>query len=232
LLLGEGADELFGGYSWFGLSQLPFWLMPARIRSAIYYYALSRNVTFHPSRYYTFWCELLNQTGAGDIFNQIATLELTQQLPNHLLMKVDKATMASSVEARVPYLDHRVVEFVYSLPREYKLRGDWADLRRPREKYILRQIAFSYLPPQTAFQKKRGFMLPNREVLNADISKVRDYVTSSGSLASRLLSRRRIASLFVSTGIPLLDMEREYLLWRIFLLEVWNKTYVEYQGPR
>ncbi|NMB69713.1 asparagine synthase (glutamine-hydrolyzing), partial [candidate division WWE3 bacterium] len=55
LLLGEGADELFGGYSWFGLSQLPFSLLPKPVRDSIYYYAISRNYSFNFLHYSGYW---------------------------------------------------------------------------------------------------------------------------------------------------------------------------------
>ncbi len=223
LLLGEGADEIFGGYSWFGLSQLPFSAMPSIVRSALYYYAVSRNITFNPLKYYPFWNQQYRNFRNHDIFRNTSNIELLLQLPNHLLMKVDKGSMAASVEARVPYLDHKVIEFVYSLPREFKLKSRVYSPTSLNEKYILREVAKRYLPEGLVNRKKRGFMLPMKEVLESNFDKVKSYALAENSITSRFIPRKKIESLFKPSAIPPLAMEREYLLWRIFLLEVWYR---------
>lgn len=224
LLLGEGADELFGGYSWFGLSQIPFSLLNYSSRSALYYYAISRNLSFKPKKYYEIWEKINRAYFDTDIFKNISNVELLLQLPNHLLMKVDKGSMSASIEARVPYLDRKVVEFVYNLPREYKLRGKVFSNKATNEKHILREVAKKYLPENLANRKKRGFMLPMGEVLESNIDKVKSYVLSNNSLNSALFKKSDIASLFERSTMPMLSTQREYLLWRLFLLEVWYRN--------
>src|SRR5438445_13841852 len=71
--------------------------------------------------------------------NQALAFDLRTALCDSLLMKADKATMQASLEARVPYLDKRLVEFAVHLPAEFKLR-------RFKGKYILRRVAAEYLP--------------------------------------------------------------------------------------
>lgn len=225
LLLGEGADEIFGGYSWFGISKLPYSLLPNIIKSAMYYYAISRNVSFNPRFYYSYWNSLFGNLHNKDIFKNVSNLELKSQLPNHLLMKVDKATMSASVEARVPFLDHKVVEFAYNLPSHYKLSGQFYNFKNTNEKYILRKVAERYLPNDTVWRKKRGFMLPMGQVLDSDISKVKDYMFSKNSISLHLLSTRKLEELFTKSSTGVLNMQKEYLIWRLFLLEVWKKEY-------
>jgi len=223
LLLGEGADELFGGYSWFGLSKFPVDLLPKYLRSYVYYYATTRNLTQRPWKY----ASIVNEITANkpDIFTQISNYELTTQLPNHLLMKVDKGSMSESVEARVPYLDHKFVEFVYSLRSEYKLSGEYVNLNRSAEKYILRKIAEKYLPVETAHRKKRGFLLPMKEVLDSNREKVRNYVFSSDAIGTQVLGADFVKSLFEVSKLDIINMQREYFLWRLFILEVWAKKF-------
>lgn len=223
LLLGEGADEIFGGYSWFGLSQLPFSLLPKIVRSSLYYYANSRNVSKNTFKYITYENKL--HTKQGDVFRDITLREVESQLPNHLLMKVDKGSMQSSTEARVPYLDHKVLEFVYSLPREYKLKGDTFNFSAANEKLILREVAKRYLPTEVVTRKKRGFFLPIDDVVQQDITKVRDYALSSGAIAVQLLGKPFVEQLFEKSNHKVFQMQKEYFLWRIFLLEVWAKHY-------
>ena len=161
----------------------------------------------------------------SDAFRNVSNLELKTQLPNHLLMKVDKATMASSIEARVPFLDHKVVEFAYNLPSEYKLKGNTYNFSSSNEKYILRKVAERYLPQEAVWRKKRGFMLPMGQVLDSDISKVKDYMFSKDSISSKLLSKKQVENLFIESPIGIMKMQKEYLIWRLFLLEVWKKEY-------
>jgi asparagine synthase (glutamine-hydrolysing) len=225
LLLGEGSDEVFGGYSWFGLSQYPFKLAPAVLRNAAYYYSISRNLTLQTSKYVSIW----NQNNIPDVFRDITLKEVEKQLPNHLLMKVDKGSMASSIEARVPYLDHKLMEFVYSLPQEYKLKGSWFSKNEANEKYILREVAKRYLPAETATRKKRGFLLPIGDVLNKDLDKVKQYLLSKDSVAIKLLGKSTVEDLFkVHSGSSVLanarNMQNEYFLWRLFILEVWSSN--------
>ena len=227
LLLGEGADELFGGYSWFGLSQLPFSLLPRAFQGALYYYAISRNVTLEPTFYYRQWPKIYQENYNDDVFRNVSNTELLVQLPNHLLMKVDKGSMMASVEARVPYLDHKVVEYVSSLPRRYKLKGDFYSMGAINEKYILRQVARKYLPQYICNRKKRGFMLSMEDVLYSDIDKVKDYIMSEDSISKKLLSVKVLEGLFKNTNVKILRMQKEYLLWRLFLLEVWKKVYAK-----
>src|SRR5436853_2542834 len=74
-------------------------------------------------------------------------------LPDDLLARGDKTSMANSLEARVPLLDHKVVEFAASLPPHLKLKG----LTR---KYLLKKVGRTLLPPQVIDRKKQGFPIP------------------------------------------------------------------------
>lgn len=74
-------------------------------------------------------------------------------LPENLLTKVDRASMATSIEAREPFLDHRLVEFVFSLPQSLRLRKE-------SSKYLLKQVLYKYIPSQYFERKKMGFSIP------------------------------------------------------------------------
>ncbi len=229
LLVGEGGDEIFGGYSWFGLSQLPFKLLPSNLRNVLYYYAANR--LLFSKRFFrnvSYFDKKMKEFEENDIFRQIASFELLHQLPNSYLMKTDKATMANSLEARVPYLDHKVVEFAYSLPRQYKICGSWFNMKKANEKYILREISKKYLPDEIRMRKKRGFSLPVPQVLKSNMDKIRGYLLSSDSLALSLFPRKTIERLFnFKTRLySPIEKEKEALLWKLYLLEVWNKLYI------
>lgn len=224
LLVGEGADEIFGGYSWYGVSQLPFRILPQDIRIFIHYYAISRCFSYFG---FSLMKDCYKTSEVKDIFNKVASFEINCQLPNNFLMKMDKAIMAHSLEARVPFLDHLLVEKAFSLPARYKLQGGWFNTSKANEKYILREIARKYLPKEIVSRKKRGFGLPIPQVLKSNMPKIKDYLLAPNSLALSLFSKEKIASFF-SFGTHLyspLEKEKETLLWKLYILEVWYNIY-------
>lgn len=92
----------------------------------------------------------------SDFASRMTYLELKLRLPELLLMRVDKITMATSVEARVPFLDHHLIEYAMGLPRDLKVKGTTG-------KHILKRALESILPKDLLYQPKRGFGAPARE---------------------------------------------------------------------
>ena len=90
---------------------------------------------------------------SADASARMTYLELKMRLPELLLMRVDKITMATSVEARVPFLDHHLIEYAMSLPRELKVKGQTG-------KHILKRALESVLPADVLYKPKRGFGAP------------------------------------------------------------------------
>jgi asparagine synthase (glutamine-hydrolysing) len=92
----------------------------------------------------------------ADAAARMTYLELKLRLPELLLMRVDKITMATSVEARVPFLDHHLIEYAMNIPRELKIKGQSG-------KHILKRALEPVLPPDVLYKPKRGFGAPVRE---------------------------------------------------------------------
>jgi asparagine synthase (glutamine-hydrolysing) len=92
----------------------------------------------------------------SDYAARMTYLELKLRLPELLLMRVDKITMATSVEARVPFLDHHLIEYAMGLPRELKVKGATG-------KHILKRALESVLPKDVLYKPKRGFGAPINE---------------------------------------------------------------------
>jgi len=88
-----------------------------------------------------------------DVLQKIPYLEMKLRLPEHLLMRVDKLTMAHSIEARTPYLDHDIIEFARTLHPHHKLRNGIG-------KHVLKKAAEPYLDHDMIYRKKQGFGAP------------------------------------------------------------------------
>ena len=113
--------------------------------------------------------------GAGDL-DKALYVDLKTWLPDDVLVKVDRMTMAHSLEARAPFLDHRIMEFAASLPAHWKLKG-W------RKKHILKSSQRRHLPASTIDRPKRGFNAPVSRWLNGPLGAVAREAFAAGRLA-------------------------------------------------
>lgn len=103
-----------------------------------------------------------NERPVSDMLSRMTYLELKLRLPELLLMRVDKITMATSIEARVPFLDHHLVEYAMGIPREQKVNGKTG-------KHILKRALESILPHDLLYSRKRGFGAPIREWFRTEL---------------------------------------------------------------
>ena len=107
------------------------------------------------------YSELAKLYPEADILQQFLFTELTQRLPEMLLMRVDKIGMANSIEARVPFLDHRLVEFSMSIPEKMKVPDNKST------KYLLKKAVEPILPNNIIYRQKQGFAAPVNEWLRS-----------------------------------------------------------------
>lgn len=141
-------------------------------------------------------------------------------LPDHNLTYSDKATMAASVEGRPPLIDHRIVEFMFSLPPHYRIRG-W------RQKYLLKKCAEGFLPSRIIDRPKAPFGAPLRSWIRRDLKEMVDDVLSPSALKNRGLFNP-------GTVRKLIHADREgkednaLLIWSILTREMWLRTFIDY----
>lgn len=221
VLTGEGADEVFGGYSWYGLSKFPFNIIPNFLRNSFYYYVLSRVTT---NKFFNYHKKLFNKQVKSHkygIFDQITSFEIKDQLPNHFNMKVNKGNMAHGVEPRVPFLDYKLLQYVCNLPSEYKLKGPFFNYWMSWEKRILRDVAKKYLPEEILMRKKHGFMLSMVDTMNADIKYVRKRINNNRGVILKVLDSKYLDWLMKDTSNKILATEKEFMTWKLFLFSVW-----------
>src|SRR5438105_939289 len=149
----------------------------------------------------------------ADAAARMTYLELKLRLPELLLMRVDKITMATSVEARVPFLDHHLIEYAMNLPRELKVKGNTG-------KHILKRALESILPADVLYKPKRGFGAPVREWFRGP---------EGDSLIHRVMNSRLLQRNFVDYCVisGLADEHRREVrdwsanLWCLLNLSVW-----------
>lgn len=110
-----------------------------------------------------------------NFLNNMCSFEIKVNLPDNYLMKVDKMTMAHAIEARIPFLDHRLVEFAGTIPKELKLRGS-------SEKYILKRIMKGILPDEIIKRKKHPFIVPIVKWFEKDLRELTSEVLSEENI--------------------------------------------------
>jgi asparagine synthase (glutamine-hydrolysing) len=223
VLLGEGSDEVNAGYARFRFGRPPYSWLPSGMRNALFYYSMSNYPVFrrgflrHVSRVHR-----TVQSTDGDPLQQMTAFEVQHQLPNHLLMKVDKATMAASVEARVPFLDPALVEFAFGLPDRFKRRGAWLRTAAPRDKVLLRAVAARHLPPEIVNRPKFGMLLPVGEIVTRHAAAIRtELLDQPSSPIFTFVGRTELDALLSGRHGGWRITEREWLVWKVYLLHLW-----------
>jgi asparagine synthase (glutamine-hydrolysing) len=162
--------------------------------------------------------ELFAQVQRADRVNQMLYVDTKTWLPDELLLKADKVTMANSVELRVPFLDHKVLEFAASLPGRYKVHGR-------QTKYLLKKVLAGRVPAEIIKRKKAGFPVPYAKWLQSDL---RDWV------ADLLLDRRATErGYFEKHAVErLIDQKghsrnQSKILFTLVALELWHREFVD-----
>ncbi|VVB60043.1 Glutamine--fructose-6-phosphate aminotransferase [isomerizing] [uncultured archaeon] len=151
--------------------------------------------------------------GNGTIFDKMSKFELSVPLADMLLMNVDKMTMANAIEARVPFLDHKLVEFSANIPCSLKLY-------RFNEKYLLKKAMSGILPKEILKRKKHPFAVPVRNWLEGEL---KDRMLD-------VLSRERIEKqgYFKYPYIKkLIDGKKYNQLWPLTFFEMWHEIFIE-----
>jgi asparagine synthase (glutamine-hydrolysing) len=152
-----------------------------------------------------------------DAVSRMQYYDTLAYLPDDILTKVDRCSMAVALEAREPMLDHRLVEFVWRLPPHFKYDG--------REtKRLLRRVLHRYVPPQLVERPKMGFSIPLAAWLREEL---RDWAES-------LLSKSRLAAdgIFAADAVRALwdqhqarQADREHVLWNVLMFQAWKEHY-------
>jgi asparagine synthase (glutamine-hydrolysing) len=166
------------------------------------------------------WQQIYDEAPASDRMSRLLYLDTKTYLSADILTKVDRMSMATSLEVRVPLLDHEFVEWATSLPVQWKFRVG-------KRKYILKRLAERLgVPPQLLHRRKQGFQLPLVEWM-------RDR--SKAPFWGVLLENRSLQRGYFKPGAvrALIDehvrgrRNRSGMLWRMLVLELWHRNFME-----
>ena len=172
----------------------------------------------------TYLEKMLQAAQVYDKRDRFVYADLCAYLPEDVLFKVDRMSMANSLEVRVPLLDHHFLEWVLQLPMEMRFR-------RGHGKYLLRKLAKRYLPQAILRPRKQGFTVPMGRWLRG---KLRDPVTrlfNSESFQQRSIVRPHAA-------LELLNMHCSnrydfgHRIWSLVILEIWARVWLDSRNPQ
>ena len=148
---------------------------------------------------------------------QVMFWDMINYLPDDILTKVDRASMAVGLEARVPLLDHRVVEFAWRLPQQYKVRDG-------QSKWILRQVLDRQVPRALIERPKRGFAVPMATWLRGPLREWGESLLQPDQLEERgVLDARRVRRLW--SEFQKGDRQWQAQLWAILMYQAWQEKW-------
>ena len=162
---------------------------------------------------YSYHLRYLDQSRSRSWMNRMMEYDLKTYLPNDILTKVDRMSMFHSLEARVPLLDHKVVEFAAKIPASLKIKNRVS-------KYIFKKAMEDTLPKEILYKRKQGFNLPLETWLRKDLKKeITEVILSGDTGKTRMFNRDYIEKILKEffDGNDRCD----YKIWELYVFELW-----------
>jgi asparagine synthase (glutamine-hydrolysing) len=148
-------------------------------------------------------------------------LDSKTYLPGDILVKVDRMSMANSLETRAPLLDHRLIEFAQTIPASFKLRG-------LETKYILKRAAEGLIPDEIINRPKQGFDAPIRRWFNHELREMLDDTLNDRRARERGdFNHRAVLAILDEHRRGVRDHARR--LWSLLVLELWRRAFIDRQ---
>jgi asparagine synthase (glutamine-hydrolysing) len=228
---GEGADEIFSGYEHFKVGAEMFKVVPKFVKGNVYSYyyspfkknerqSLFQNPITNEKNMLRRYLFYKKQGYPKDFLNRILLFDIKNELPNWQLTRVDRMTMVHGMEARVPFLDHEMVELSARMPVKYKqpnLNG----------KYILKKVAQKYLPRNIVHRKKQGFTTPMHAWMKNNLEDATQSFLFSNKkkfynydYITKLLNKHKM------TDKPRPFVRYSYQLMMLLFFDIWYEMYI------
>lgn len=147
-----------------------------------------------------------------EVIDQLTRVDMQTYLPDDLLAKVDRTSMAASLEVRSPFLDYRLVELALSIPMRFKLRGG-------QGKWLLQKMLEGQVPQELLWRTKKGFSMPLEHWFRGDLYRfAREVLLDTGD-SNGLFDRRGIESVLLEHQRG--EAEHSSFLWAMIVLQTW-----------
>ncbi len=165
---------------------------------------------------------LASEAGAPDYVSALQRIDIATYLPGDILAKVDRTSMAVSLESRVPLLDHRLMELVATIPSALKLRGGTG-------KYLLKRAMAADLPPEILTRRKMGFGVPLGAWFRHELRDMaRDVLLGSRARQRGIFRVSEVEALLATHDTGRRDYSAR--LWSLICFELWMRQWVD-RGP-
>ena len=164
--------------------------------------------------------EYASRVKTNEPLDQLLYIDGKTYLPGDILTKVDRMSMATSLEVRVPLLDHKLIEFVTKVPASLKLAGT-------ETKHLLKRVAKDLIPSEILDRPKQGFGIPLEQWINHQL---RDQIRET-LREPRTRQRGYVNSKYVDL---ILDehhkgrRDHSFALWGLLILELWHRQYIDH----
>jgi len=186
------------------------------MKQALYAPSFMRNVARDSA---ALTAELYERSDAATILEKNLFADVMMYLPYDLLVKVDMATMAHSLEARSPFLDHKVMEFAAALPATFKLHG-------LTTKYILKKAFSSLLPREILHRKKMGFGVPLNRWFRSELRPLAYDILLDSRCAGRGYFRPKAVQRLLDEHSSM-RADHSYRIWALLILELWHRMFID-----
>jgi asparagine synthase (glutamine-hydrolysing) len=232
-MAGVGGDELFAGYSRFDYAEAyamnssqaevafvrSLCSVDEKLKKQLFTQEFFSETKNEPS--VDFILEQFTKIRTREVLNKLCLIDLRHYMLNDLLFNLDKMSMAHSLEVRVPFLDHRLVEFALSIPPEYKIH-------RHIRKYALKRLIYRKLPSHVCIRPKWGFSIPKELWIKSAREFILSFINKE-SVTKRGIFEWKSLKSFMSEVL-----DGEYVtwagaqnLWTILILEIWFRQFFD-----
>jgi asparagine synthase (glutamine-hydrolysing) len=152
-----------------------------------------------------------------DLVSRLTEMDIQSYMLDDILVKVDRMSMAHSLEVRSPLLDHNVAELAAKMPTRMKIRGG-------RGKHVLREVLRDKLPKQSIRKGKQGFAVPLRDWFRGSLSNmVNDYLGPGGYLPAEIFSQDKVQQVLREHRSGSADHARK--IWLLLVFAAWHRLY-------
>ncbi len=156
-------------------------------------------------------------TNRKNYLNKITYMDIKTRLPYYLLHKVDKMSMAHAIEARVPFLDHRLVEFSFKIPAKYKMRQGG--------KYILKKVMQNKLPKEILKREKQPFLVPLNRWYEEKLKEIAPQIFEQSDVFKKYFYKKAVEKIYDNYETSKFYYGRQ--IWSLLSLALWHKMYIE-----